>query len=115
MTKRRNLLPWGSTHKGKELNVALLCRLHRTPNNELMESVLQIPRKRINSPARKLFSYLLISKEKIVTEKKLDQQVDKKGTRPEQHKVQPKVSTINQKDTLDETALDKVSGGRRVQ
>jgi hypothetical protein len=46
-----------------------------------------------------------------VTEKKLDQQVDKKsGT--EQPTSQPKVSTINQKDTLDETALDKVSGGR---
>jgi hypothetical protein len=46
-----------------------------------------------------------------VTEKKLDQQVDKKsGT--EQPTGQPKVSTINQKDTLDETALDKVSGGR---
>ena len=49
-----------------------------------------------------------------MTEKKLDQQVDKKSTRPEQHKVQPKVSTINQKETLDETALDKVSGGHRV-
>ena len=60
---------------------------------------------------RRFFSYLKIGKEKIVTEKKLDQQVDKMSTRPEQHKVQPKVSTINQKDTLDETALDKVSGG----
>jgi hypothetical protein len=57
---------------------------------------------------------LLICKEKIVTEKKLDQQVDKKsGT--EQPMSQPKVSTINQKDALDETSLDKVSGGRRVQ
>jgi hypothetical protein len=55
---------------------------------------------------------LKICKEKIVTEKKLDQQVDKKGTRPEQKISQPKVSTTNQKDTLDETALDRVAGGR---
>jgi hypothetical protein len=48
-----------------------------------------------------------------VTEKKLDQQVDKKSARTEQNISQPKVSTINQKDTLDETALDKVSGGMR--
>jgi hypothetical protein len=50
-----------------------------------------------------------------MTEKKLDQQIDKKGTRTEQPISQPKVSTINQKDALDEASLDRVSGGvRRV-
>jgi hypothetical protein len=55
---------------------------------------------------------LKIGKEKIVTEKKLDQQVDNRGSRPDQHTSQPKISTGNQKDSLDETSLDKVSGGR---
>jgi hypothetical protein len=54
---------------------------------------------------------LKIGKEKIVTEKKLDQQIDKKSTRPDQPTSQPKISTGNQKDALDETSLDKVSGG----
>jgi hypothetical protein len=57
-----------------------------------------------------LFHYFIICKEKIVTEKKLDQQVDKKGTRTDQHINQSKGS-INQKDSLDENALDRVSGG----
>jgi hypothetical protein len=60
---------------------------------------------------RRFFSYLKIGKEKIVTEKKLDQQIDKKGVRPDQQSSQPKISTGNQKDALDETSLDKVSGG----
>jgi hypothetical protein len=58
---------------------------------------------------------LRIGKEKIVTEKKLDQQIDKKSTRPDQHTSQPNISTGNQKDALDESSLDKVSGGRKVQ
>jgi hypothetical protein len=47
-----------------------------------------------------------------MTDKKLDQQIDKKAARPDQHKGEPKISTGNQKDALDETSLDKVSGGR---
>ena len=50
-----------------------------------------------------------------MTEKKLDQQIDKKGARPEQKIGQPKASTANQKDSLDETALDNVSGGMKRQ
>jgi hypothetical protein len=46
-----------------------------------------------------------------MTEKKLDEQVDKKSTQTAQHISQPKVPTTNQKDTLDETSLDGVSGG----
>jgi hypothetical protein len=56
------------------------------------------------------FHKQIICKEKIVTEKKLDQQVDKKGTRADQSISQPKDS-ISQKDSLDESALDRVSGG----
>jgi hypothetical protein len=48
-----------------------------------------------------------------MTGKKSDQQVDKKGTLPEQKIGQPKASTANQKDALDETTLDGVSGGVR--
>jgi hypothetical protein len=48
-----------------------------------------------------------------VTDKKLDQQIDKKGTRPEQKIGQPKTSTANQKDSLDETTLGNVSGGMK--
>jgi hypothetical protein len=48
-----------------------------------------------------------------MTEKKLDKQVDKKSTQTAQNISQPKVSTTNQKDTLDETSLDGVSGGFR--
>ena len=46
-----------------------------------------------------------------MTDKKLDQQIDKKVARPDQHKSEPKISTGNQKDALDESYLDKVSGG----
>jgi hypothetical protein len=46
-----------------------------------------------------------------MTDKKLDQQIDKKGVRPDQQSTQPKVSTGNQKDALDESSLDRVSGG----
>jgi hypothetical protein len=46
-----------------------------------------------------------------MTDKKLDQQIDKKAARPDQHKSQPKISTGNQKDSLDESSLDRVSGG----
>ena len=59
------------------------------------------------------FHYLKIGKEKIVTEKKLGKQVDKKSTQTAQNISQPKVSTTNQKDTLDETSLDGVSGDLR--
>jgi hypothetical protein len=48
-------------------------------------------------------------KEKIVTEKKLEQQVEKKTAQTGRPVSQPKVT--HQKDMLDETSLDGVSGG----
>jgi hypothetical protein len=78
---------------------------------ELRGSGLWIRRKHVTSPGSLHFNNL--ARRNTVTDKKLDQQIDKKGTRPEQKIGQPKTSTANQKDSLDETTLGNVSGGMK--